>query len=118
MIKILANENIPQKSVSLIKDSGIDIKSIGIENPSISDNEVIELANHENRTIITFDGDYSELIYKHGFKPKAGVIYFRIRNIKPDALAVHLLKILKTSNLDFNNKMTVIDNRKIRQRSF
>lgn len=118
MSKFLANENIPLKSVRILQDAGVDIKAIGIANPSVSDKEVIELSNKEARTIITFDSDYSELIFKHGLKPKAGVIYFRFSSFKPDNLALQIMKVLKSDNLDFNSKMTVIDSRKIRQRKY
>jgi predicted nuclease of predicted toxin-antitoxin system len=36
----------------------------------ISDEEVIELSIRQNRIIITFDSDYGELVFKHGYKPK------------------------------------------------
>jgi predicted nuclease of predicted toxin-antitoxin system len=62
-MKLLAKENIPLTSVKKLDQEGIDVKAIGIDNPSISDEEVIQVANQENRTIVTFDSDYSELIY-------------------------------------------------------
>lgn len=65
-MKFLANENIPRISVLLIRNTGYDIVSVGDEFPGISDPEVIAFANAEERTIITFDSDYGELIFKHG----------------------------------------------------
>ena len=77
MIKILANENFPLKSVRLMYDAGFDIKAIGIDNPGITDKQVMAIAINEQRTIITFDRDYGELIFKFGYKPETGVIYLR-----------------------------------------
>ncbi len=36
----------------------------------------MKIAIKEGRTIITYDSDYGELIFKHGYKPYAGVILF------------------------------------------
>lgn len=117
-MKILANENFPSTSVNLLEKAGHDIKSIGTDNPSISDKEVIDIAISEERTIITFDRDYGELIYKYGYRPKAGVIYLRLRNFKSEGPGEYLLKIFEKKDLEFENKLTVIDRAKIRQRKY
>ncbi len=117
-MKILANENFPLKSVKLLEKAGFDIKAIAVDKPGISDKEVIQLAEKEKRTIITFDKDYGELIYKHGFKPEAGVIFMRLSNFKPEDPGIYLLKVFKTKDLNFYQKLTVIDKEKIRQRIY
>lgn len=73
-MKFLANENIPVSSVLHLRSIGFDITSIGEDAPGISDTNVMNIAIKENRTIITYDSDYGELIFKYGYKPKAGVI--------------------------------------------
>ena len=83
-MKLLANENFPLASTKILQKQGFDIKAIGTDNPSILDPEVIKIAEDEERTIITFDKDYGELIYKHGYKPKAGVIFLRILDTDPE----------------------------------
>ena len=70
-MKLLANENIPLASVTYLRTSEFDIKAIGVDNASISDREVVNIAILENRTIITHNRDYGELIFKHGLKPNA-----------------------------------------------
>ena len=77
MQKLLANENFPLKSVKTLINEGYDIKSISLEFPGITDHEVIKIAQVEERIILTFDRDYGELVFKHGFCPPAGIIYFR-----------------------------------------
>ena len=63
-MKLLANENFPLKSIELISRAGYDIIGTGIDNFGIRDDEVIDLAEKEDRTILTFDKDYGELIFK------------------------------------------------------
>jgi hypothetical protein len=43
-LKFLANENVPISSVKALRIGGFDIKSIGMDNPSISDEEVMNIA--------------------------------------------------------------------------
>ena len=73
-MKLLANENIPLASVLYLKGKGFDIRAIGSDDPGISDQQIIQLAIREQRTIVTFDRDYGKLIFRFSQKPSAGVI--------------------------------------------
>jgi predicted nuclease of predicted toxin-antitoxin system len=102
-MKLLANENIPKVSVLLLREMGYDIISIGEDNPSITDQSVMDIAEREQRLIITFDRDYGELIYKNNYKPPAGVLYLRPEISSPEepAKIIHeLLETLKPGTAD------------------
>ncbi len=116
MRKFLANENIPLATIFRLRKEGFDISSISLDAPSITDSEVMQSAADENRTIITFDRDYGELIYKYGFRPPAGVIYLRMQNYQPEEPAELLLKLLNDQNLEFAGLFTVADEKSVRQR--
>ncbi len=116
MRKFLANENIPLATILRLRNEGFDVSSIGLDAPSITDREVMQIAANENRTIITFDRDYGELIYKYGFRPPAGVIYLRMQNYQPEEPAELILKLLNDQNLEFVGLFTVADERSVRQR--
>lgn len=64
-MKFLANENVPIASVNYLKSIGFDVTSIGVDDPGIADEHVMKLAVEQDRTIITYDSDYGELIFKH-----------------------------------------------------
>ena len=57
MIKLLAHENTPKRTVQTLKQRDIDITSVLDSPTGLSDRAVIELANRENRVIVTFDKD-------------------------------------------------------------
>src|SRR6185436_18034073 len=114
-MKFLANENFPYASVLKLREAGYDIISIGEDNPGISDEEIIQLAINQNKIILTFDRDYGTLIFKHGYRPIAGVLYLRIHNFIPEFPA-HLLISLFEKKIIFENFFTVIDELSIRQR--
>jgi predicted nuclease of predicted toxin-antitoxin system len=117
-MKLLANENIPLASVQFLRSCGLDIKAFGQEFSGISDQEVIQLAIEEERTIITFDRDYGELIFKHGYRPPFGVIYLRWKTFKPVEPGKYLISIIQKSQIDFSYALTVIDEDSIRQRKY
>jgi predicted nuclease of predicted toxin-antitoxin system len=116
MRKFLANENIPLATILKLRKEGIDISSISFDSPSITDREVMQISIDENRTIITFDRDYGELIYKYGFRPPAGVIYLRMQNFQPEEPAELILKLLNNPTLEFAGLFTVADEKSVRQR--
>ena len=117
-MKFLANENIPISSVIYLKSQGFDITAIGLDNPSISDDQVMNIAIAEERTIITYDSDYGELIFKYGYKPKAGVIFIRYQPsepLEPSKILEHLTSI---PGLSFDRTLTVVDTNSIRQKKY
>jgi predicted nuclease of predicted toxin-antitoxin system len=63
-MKLLANENFPLASVVYLRENGYDVAYIGEELKSIADITVREVALIEERTILTFDRDYGELIFR------------------------------------------------------
>lgn len=67
-----------------LRKYGYNVLSIGEDNPSIQDNQVIDIAIKEERLILTFDKDYGELIFKKGLKPPKEVIYLRIDSFTPE----------------------------------
>jgi predicted nuclease of predicted toxin-antitoxin system len=117
-MKLLANENFPLKSVSYLKGKGFDIKAIGVDNPSIKDSEVMDIAIQEQRLILTFDRDYGELIFKHNYRPEKGVIYLRLDEFLPDEPGQLIEDLLANNNFNFENALTVVDRNGIRQRKY
>lgn len=117
-MKLLANENFPLDSVFLLKQWGYDVYSVSLETPSIDDEAVMEIAIAQVRTILTFDRDYGELVFRKGYRPSAGVIYLRVEPIYPEYPAELVRHLLETSGLLFENALTVVDENRIRQRPF
>lgn len=116
--RLLANENFPAKSVLFLESKGYDIMSVGKDCPGITDAEIMEIAIHEQRLILTFDRDYGDLIFRKDYKPTEGVIYLRLENYEPDFPGQLVDSIITTSNIEFTNKLTVVDKQGIRQRKF
>lgn len=117
-MKLLANENVPIASVKILDKAGFDIKAIGEDFAGILDSEVMDIAIAEQRTIITFDRDYGELIFKKGYRPANGVIYIRWDIFSPNEPGEFLLELFKTDHIQFDGMLTVISENTIRQRRY
>ena len=74
MLKFLANENIPAEIIAELSKS-YDIISISQENPGISDKQVMQMAQEQNRYILTFDRNYGDLVYHQLLESPPAIIY-------------------------------------------
>ena len=117
-MKFLANENIPFTTVLYLRAKGYDITSIGIDFPGIQDKMVLALVQEQGRTILTFDRDYGELIFKHQIRPANGVIYFRLDEFGPEEPGKIVEKLMLGSESSFQNTITVINKNGVRQRKY
>lgn len=115
-MKFLANENFPLASVQYLQNHNIDITAVGTDYPGISDKEIIKIAIQENRTILTYDRDYGELIFKNNYQPSAGVIYIRTAPKTPESAGQLVTELISLENLDFEKALTVVDSNGIRRR--
>ena len=78
----------------------------------------MEIAIREERTILTFDRHYGELIFRQSYRPPAGVIFLRWRQFGPEDPGRYLAELLKNTEIDFSHALTVIDKDTIRQRRY
>ena len=117
-MKLLANENFPYKSIYYLKEKGYDILSIGMENPSIKDSEIMTIAINAKRTILTFDRDYGELFFRHNYKSEKGVIYLRLDKYEPEQPGLIIDEILTNKEVDLTRALTVVDKNGLRQRKY
>jgi predicted nuclease of predicted toxin-antitoxin system len=117
-MRLLANENFPLLSVKILEKAGYDIKSIGQDYSGILDSDVMEIAEEEQRTILTFDRDYGELIFKRGFRPAKGVIYLRWKDFQPNEPGEYLIDLLSSRDIHYEGMLTVISENNIRQRKY
>ncbi len=76
-MRFLANENVPLASVRLLRAAGHDVVAVAEIIPGAPDDEVLRHAARDGLVVITFDGDYGELIYRLRRATPAGVVYLR-----------------------------------------
>jgi predicted nuclease of predicted toxin-antitoxin system len=116
-MELIADENIPLFSIRLLRKAGHDVASVLEETPGAKDCDILKRAYEENRVILTFDRDYGELIYRYDSFIPGGVVYFRFDPATPGEPAEILLNILKNSTISILGKFTVIERKRLRQRT-
>lgn len=115
-MKFLADENFPLASVKYLKANGVDIESVSIISPGISDLAVNEMATKSERCILTFDRDFGELIFKNTFPAPAGIVLFRLTGFEPEQPGRMIMELLNQEEIALLNNMTVISEKTIRQK--
>ncbi len=87
----LADENFPVPSIRVLREAGHLVRSILEETPGIADVSVVSIAQAALLTILTFDKDYGELLFKHKLENPPAVVFFRDKGQDPFSPAVRLL---------------------------
>jgi predicted nuclease of predicted toxin-antitoxin system len=110
---LLADENFPKKAIQKLYSLGYDIKSIAEIKPGIVNGAVAQLAQKENRILLTFDKDFGEMVVqKHTEKP-IGVILFRLRSFNEEQLVKITVDILNKEH-DLSHHFVVVQENQIR----
>lgn len=117
-MKFLANENIPLASVLYLRNKGYDVLYISESSPGITDRQVLSISVRDNRTILTFDRDYGELLFRYKIKPEKGIIYLRLDEFTPTEPGEIIEYTVKSKGFTPDRKLTVIDRNGIRQRIY
>jgi predicted nuclease of predicted toxin-antitoxin system len=110
---ILANENFPGDAVEALRDQGHDVIWVRTEAPGISDAEVLELAQNQNRILITFDKDFGELAFRTRLPARNGSVLFRISMPSPRRVSLAAVTALGSRD-DWAGHFSVIEDDRIR----
>ena len=115
-MRFLADENFPLPSSQCLRQAGYDVASISEDSWGIDNVEVLARSVDEQRFILTFDRDYGELIYRLRLPPPIGIIYLRFRPHYPTEAAEVLLNLLQIEEIQFEERFTIIERDRLRQR--
>ena len=114
----LANENFPRPSTIILRKNGFIITSIQEDYAGIADPEVMQIASDLDLIILTFDGDYGELIFKYAKDNPPAVVFFREKGNNPEFAASSLISVLANPGIVLSGAFTVIEANNIRQRFY
>ena len=90
-MRILADENMNDDTIDLLRSVGHDVLSVSEAAPRITDEEVLALAVHTDRVLVTFDKGFGSLIYERHLSPPPGVILFRISDFTAGGIPYFVL---------------------------
>jgi len=78
-LKLLFDVGVSKKAEIYFRESGFDVLAIRDLNPSMLDNDILNLAINENRLVITMDKDFGELVFNHK-NVHSGVLLLRMED--------------------------------------
>ena len=114
-MNFLLDENAELRIAGFLRDKGHDVKVIAHDFPaSLSDDDVLSIAQAEGRILITGDRDFGELIFLQQL-PHSGVIFFRLGDQSLDT-KLRLLERILQDHADHVNEFFVVTDRSIRIR--
>lgn len=114
-MRFLANENFPLVAVEALRQQGHDILWIRIEAPGSRDVTVLEMAQAEERILLTFDRDFGELAFRVGLPATIGIILFRLK-MTSSARVSEIVVAALASRSDWAGNFSVVEEDRIRMR--
>lgn len=113
MTKFLADESVDFRIVTSLRDEGYDIEAVLEINPSISDEQVLHMANELKAILFTEDKDFGDLTYRLN-KPNLGIILIRMSGSPIQKKMSKIFKVLEEYLDKLSYSFTVISNDKVR----
>lgn len=111
-MKFPANENIPTRTLDLLRKQGVDIISILAVGIGMKDRDVLRTAIEQDRLLVTFDKDFGDLVFS-ARTVKKGVVLLRFAPTSPEQVA-QKLKSLLDSGVKLENNFVVLGEERIR----
>jgi len=98
-VRLLLDENVSPAIGAALTDAGHDVRCAASECPGARDPEVIALAIAQERTLVTEDKDFGELVVVDGLKPP-GLIRIALPNFGVGVKAQRLIEVLAADEQD------------------
>jgi predicted nuclease of predicted toxin-antitoxin system len=116
-VRFLADENVPLASIEALRRNGHDILAVALVAPGASDLQVLAVAAHEGRILLTLDRDFGDLVFRQAAPVPLGVVDLRVHPLEPLSIARVLLAALAgIPHAPLEGQFTVIHHDQIRQR--
>lgn len=114
-MKFIVDESTGKSSAELLKKKGYDTVYIGDKHRGISDEEITEIAEKQDRIIITNDKDFGRIAVKQKFKP-AGILILRLKIETPSNKKEVIENILEQHSDKLRNNLTIAREEQIKTR--
>lgn len=114
-MRFLVDQNVPLDVVEGLQAEGHDVSWAQTDYPGADDEVLLEIAQEEERILITFDTDFGTLAFHRNLPASSGIVLFRLTLVSPVAVAETVLKTIR-SREDWKGHFSVVDDTEIRMR--
>lgn len=106
-MNFLADEGVDFPIITGLRGIGHNVISILEKFPGADDDFVLDLANRENRILITLDKDFGELVFRLQ-KLHSGIILLRLEELSSEAKGMILNQVIHQHKDELSNAFAVI----------
>jgi len=111
-VRFLADENLDVPLVDALIRDGHDVERVTAVSPERTDLQVLSRAIADDRTLITQDTDFGDLVFREGQPADSGVILLRARGLPAERAAVLLAAV--GGRDDWRGVFAVVTERRVR----
>jgi predicted nuclease of predicted toxin-antitoxin system len=112
-MRFLVDECVGNSVCNWLIEEGHNIVSVYEVYRGFIDEDIIKIANKENRIIITDDKDFGEIVFRNKI-PHKGIILLRLSDRRSSVKIEILKRVLKYHSSKLNDNFIVITEKKIR----
>ena len=112
-MKLLADVNVEKPIVDCLVGIDLDVLWIPDYNCMLSDEELLNMANSQDRVLITNDKDFGELVFRQN-KITAGIVLIRMKGYNSEEKVVVIEKLFKNYPGKIYNHFVVVTKNKMR----
>jgi len=114
-MKFLFDQSTDRRLAPYLRRWGHDVTVVAVDYPpSLPDNEVLAIAQGQQRILITEDRDFGDLVFRHQ-QADTGAIYLRLPPMELSDKIVHLQTLLQDHSSDLD-QFVVVTERSVRVR--
>lgn len=114
-MRFLANENISDGLVKLLRNSGHDVLWVKEFMRGEKDTKILAFAQAEQRILVTYDKDFGELAFRVGLPAECGVLLLRLAGSDPDSEIRQAFRVID-GRADWAGYFSVVSEDRIRMR--
>ena len=111
--KIHCDVNVEKQIIDKLRESNYDVLSVYEKFKYAEDDYVLNLANKEERILITNDKDFGELVFRLKLL-SYGIVLFRITSQNYSVKIEKLINLIQESESKLKNNFIIISDQKIR----
>lgn len=112
---ILADENVPPRFITSLREAGIEVFSIKESQRGVTDDQVISISKDPPRIILTEDKDFGEWVFAHHEKSISVILLRYERPFLEDMIGV-VVDLIKVKGVTLFGKYVTVTRNKIRIR--
>ena len=108
-MRFLVDENVPMAVARALRELGHDCFVVAESDPSALDADIMAQARRDDRVLVTFDQDYSRMIFREGRSAPPGVVYMQSRPQHAALVGELFVTLFRTGAIDPISRFVVIE---------